>query len=103
MNKWIDGETLSVGDIGFLVSRDHTSSRAPATYHIGARPAHTNSSHQPRLTGWCGETNNVSIHAHGLARVVRTARNGRAQVVALTAEEIPAALETLGYPELAAT
>ena len=32
---------------------------------ISAVPARTNSSHEVRIEGWCGTTNDYSVHAHG--------------------------------------
>jgi hypothetical protein len=97
--RWIDGEDLSVGDIGFLVSAQRQGS-APR-YGLYQRPCHTNISHAPKLTGWCGSTNDVSRFACGLARVVRSAGNGRVQVVEVDDAEGAAWLrDVAGYPEL---
>ena len=98
--RWIDGEDLSLGDVGFLVE---TCPQGRADYcGLYSRPCHTNQSHEPRLHGWCGETNNVSRNALGLARVVRVAGNGRVQVVPVRGDEARAYLcDVAGYPELA--
>jgi hypothetical protein len=99
---WIDENNAydhEVGRVGFLVSVK-PQGRAERL-DLRDRPAHTNQSHEPRLTGWCGETNNVNVHAQGLAEVVRVAKNGR--ILLRTTEDpdaITAALEELGYPEL---
>lgn len=98
---WIDGFDLKEGDVGFLVESQKTNVRGcPTRYSLRSRPAHTNMSHEPKLKGWCGETNNISITAEGLARVVRVTKNSRAQIVPLQGEEQSRALKTLGYPEL---
>jgi hypothetical protein len=95
---WIDGYELSVGDIGFLVE---VCPEQRADYCVlQDRPAYTNQSHEPRLYGWCGTTNNVARFGQGVARVIRCAKNGRACVQALEGAELTAALEELGFPEL---
>lgn len=101
--KYISGDACEVrqGDVGFLIER---SSRGAERWTLSYTPAHTNQSHEPRLHGWCGETNNVSVYARGLARHVATGNphNGRIRIEPLTdATEIARALEVLAYPELA--
>jgi len=99
--QWIDGEGLSVGTIGFLVQTARVNDGCSEHYGLYDRPCHTNQSHEPRLTGWCGTTNNVARYAEGLARVVRVAANGRVQVVPVTGAEGAAWLtDVAGYPEL---
>lgn len=93
---WGDDEQgqHSIGDVGFLV-------QSQGRYRLYDRPAHTNMSHEPRLTGWCGTTNDISVSAEGLARVVRTLPNGRVQYEQIEDRaEIATALDSLGYPEL---
>lgn len=100
--RWIGpDDTLTVGDIGFLIEHYNESSGG-SRFELRDTPPYTNQSHQPRLSGWCGTWNNVGTHGHGLARVERLARNGRALVRPLDGDELTAALEELGYPELAA-
>jgi hypothetical protein len=95
-NFWIgDGyDQYTVGQVGFLVlvSPEQRVDR----YNLREHPAHTNQSHHPQLHGWCGTTDNVAIHACGLARVVRVASNGRAMVTQIKGAEQTAALEALG-------
>jgi hypothetical protein len=99
-SKWIGpAEDLEVGQAGFLIEFSNPYKRSE-TWVLRDTPAHTNDSHEPRLEGWCGSWNDTSTHAHGMAKVARVARNGRAQVVAITGAELTAALEELGYPEL---
>ncbi len=100
---WIEGEGLEVGDVGYLVEVHRQNYRAPTTttHHLADRPPYTNQSHEPRLHGWCGETNNVSRYGCGMARVQRVTANGRAFVVELTGAELLEALEATGFPELA--
>lgn len=99
--RWIDGEYLLKGDIGFLVELCHSNRGWSTSHSLQDRPCHTNVSHEPRLKGWCGSTNNVSYDAMGLAKVVRVAKNGRAQIVAVTGKEGAEWLENeAGYPEL---
>lgn len=101
MAQWIDESAedgYQIGQVGFLT---RTSPQGKADiWRLCDRPLRTNQSHEPRLTGWCGETNNVNRNAEGMARVVRIARNGRALVMPLEGAELTAALEELGYPEL---
>ncbi len=98
---WIDGYCNNVGDVGFLAEvtdLDHGVVRRS----FDDRPLHTNLSHEPRLYGWCGTTNNQRRVADGLARVVRIAKNGRvclSRIEAGSTEERDV-LEQLGYPEL---
>jgi hypothetical protein len=100
MTRWIgDGEEYSVGQIGFLLTtcRDGRDERG----YLSEHPGHTNMSHERRLYGWLGTSDDVAHYAHGMARVTRIAQNGRACVVTLAGAELAAALEQLGYPELA--
>ncbi len=68
-------------------------------YQLRDTPAYTNQSREPRLDGWCGSWNNTSTSGMGI--VEKVARNGRALVRLLDGPELLAALEELGYPELA--
>jgi hypothetical protein len=88
-----------VGDVAFLWEIFNTSD-ASYRRQIGQQPAHTNRSNEPRLHGWCGETDNRSITALGMVRVARIAANGRAQLAELRGEALAAAAMELGYPEL---
>lgn len=98
---WIGpNDSLQVGDIGFLIERSHARHRTEVM-ELCDLPAHTNGSNKPRLYGWCGSYNDLSTYARGMGRVERLAKNGRAYVRLLEDEEIPPALEDLGYPELA--
>jgi hypothetical protein len=98
---WIDSDTygMQVGQVGFLVKTERHERGMPTRRHLQSRPAHTNMSNEPRLTGWCGTTNNVATFAEGLARVVRIAQNGRALVERV--KPTRAVLKSLGYPDLA--
>lgn len=98
---WIGpDDCLAVGDAGFLVERSHAL-QGWRRYSLDSLPAHTNQSRQPRLYGWCGTTNDISVQAHGMAQVVRIAANGRVLVQVLEADELGAMLQAVGYPELA--
>lgn len=98
--QWIGpDENLSVGDVGFLIN--HSPEGKASRFFIRDTPAHTNQSHEPRLYGWCGSYNNMSTSACGVVRVERVAKNARAFVRELEGDELAAALEELGYPELA--
>jgi hypothetical protein len=99
---WIDGDCYSnqsVGDVGYLVERTNHNRRS-TTMRLQDRPPYTNQSYQPRLTGWCGETDNISVTGHGMARVVRVATNGRLMITRIHGAELSAALEQTGFPEL---
>ena len=100
--NWIGpDETLSVGDVGFLI-RFSNAIKGSERYEIRDTPAHTNQSNQPRLEGWCGTWNDLSTDACGMAKVERMAKNGRAFIRNLDGDELQAALEELGYPDLTA-
>jgi len=100
MAEWIDGDSFKVGDVGFLIESVINVRGLPTKLALRERPAHTNMSHEPRIGGWCGETNNINIWAHGVARVSRVAKNGRIEVVRLKGDELSSALERLGYSQL---
>jgi hypothetical protein len=88
-----------MGDVGFLIELVQTT-RNSTRFELRDLPAYTNQSHQPRLYGWCGTTNDISCHAAGMAKVIRLARNGRALVQQIEGDELAAALDDLGFPEL---
>lgn len=99
---WGDDESgqHKVGDRGFLVERSHCI-KGWTRYGLYDRPAHTNMGGCPQFTGWCGTTDDVSVHAHGIGKVVRVARNGRVQFVQVEDPvEIEAVLDELGYPDI---
>jgi hypothetical protein len=99
---WINEEhvdySIKDGDVAFLIERVREAPGMPSTHVLRGRPAHTNSSHEPRLWGWCGTTDNVAVYAQGLAKIVRRAKNGRCLLARVTPTE--ALLEELGYPNL---
>ena len=98
--RWIGpDDTLTVGTIGFLIEHSNENTGV-SRFELRDTPPYTNRSHEPRLTGWCGTWNNVGTYGQGMARVKRLARNGRALVRKLDGDELAAALEELGYPEL---
>ena len=102
MALWIDSyDALEVGEIGFLVRVQDQNHGCAEHYRLQDRAQCTNQSLEPRLRAWCGTTNNVAIYAEGLARVVRVTKNDRAMLVKIPQSEEAAALEALGYPELA--
>jgi hypothetical protein len=100
--QWIGqpGEEYTVGQVGFLIRNYHVTKGWERVYLTGY-PAHTNASCEPRLSGWCGTTNDVSYTAMGLARVEHVAQNGRARIRLLTGDELSHTLMTLGFPHLA--
>lgn len=104
MSQWIDigyGDANSaVGDTGYLVeTRNGNTGREHLA--LRERPLRTNQSGVPRLRGWCGETDNQSRTAKGVAKIVRVNKaEDRAQIVAVTGADLAAFLEADGYPEL---
>lgn len=100
--KWIgpDYSMKAIGDVGFLVDISNPF-RGSARYELRDIPPHTNQSYEPRLHGWCGTWNDTATHGCGMARVERVAKNGRVLVRILEGDQLFAALEDLGYPELA--
>lgn len=101
--QWIGpNETLSLGDTGFLIEFSTPMNGGYQRWDLRDTPAHTNRSNQPRLCGWCGTYNDLSTNAHGMAKVIRVAKNGRCLIQSLEGDELQAALEDLGYPNLSA-
>lgn len=105
MALWIDGYDVEpmesqVGAVGFLVERTDENRGGAVRYLLRDHPPRTNRSHQPRLRGWCGTTNNICVHGCGLARISRIAKNGRVCLTTIPAgtQAEADALETLGYP-----
>lgn len=99
--RWIgtEGDQFEVGQTGFLVEV-HDTMKGWRRFDLRDHPAKTNMSFEPRLHGWCGTSNDVACHAHGMAIVERVAKNGRAFVRELEGDELVAALDDFGYPEL---
>lgn len=46
---------------------------------IRTEPARTNMSNEPRIEGWCGTTNDWSVHAHGEYETIEAARAALAE------------------------
>lgn len=104
MSQWIDvgyGDAKrAVGDIGYLVETCN-SNTGREYLALRERPLRTNRSGVPHLRGWCGETDNQSRTAKGVAKIVRVNKaQDRAQIVAVTGDDLVAFLEADGYPEL---
>ena len=101
MNRWIDAdEQMIAGQIGFLVETEHNLEGWNRKY-LWSEPACGNMDHSPKLSGWCGTTDDVAIYARGMAKVIKLTNNGRAYVQTLSGPELTAALAKCGYPELA--
>lgn len=97
---WIDDAyDHKVGDRGFLVRVTHVT-KGWRRYDLCDRPARTNQSHEYRLEGWCGTTNDVSVYAQGAGEIVKIAKNGRALVRHLDEQELDETLDDFGFPEL---
>lgn len=100
---WIDlnDYTAGVGTIGYLVETTNNNARGAVTYSLRDRPLRTNQSLQPRLTGWCGETDGKSRRAKGVWRVTRVNKAGdRAQIARIEGAELATFLENDGHPDL---
>ena len=97
---WIDCEDKR-GTIGFLVETLNTNT-GRTSFVLHDRQLRTNQSHEPRLSGWCGETDSRSRYARGVVRVVSRNRLGdRARVAQVTGADLAAFLGSEGYPDLA--
>lgn len=99
--QWIDNNDFDkVGYTGYLVRVDDTSNGG-SRYSLRERPARTNRSAVPRLDGWCGEDNNRSLVALGVAKIVgRNRALDRARIARVTGSELAEFLSSDGYPEL---
>ena len=106
MTKWIDADVYGegpskVGEVGYLVERIDENNCCATSYALYMSPQRTNRSREPRLTGWCGTTNNICKNACGVWRVVRVNHAGdRIQIARLNGVELDAFLRESGYPEL---
>lgn len=97
---WIGpDDRLSDGKVGFLVNIENPV-RGTDHYELRDNPPTTNQSYRPRLRGWCGSYNDTSTWGMGMWKVERMARNGRAFIRKLDGDELQAALEEFGYPDL---
>jgi len=99
--QWIGpDDSLSVGDVGFLIEKANPYNGGWERWELRDTPPYTNQSHMPRLHGWCGSYNDVSTHGHGVGEVIRVAKNGRCLIKILEGEDQQAILDDLGYPDL---
>lgn len=97
---WIDGDDLEVGEVGFLVRTSNPVKRSE-WHELRNRPPRTNVSHQDTPRGWCGSYNDNSTSGLGVWKVIRVAKNGRAQIVEVTdRDELVAFLDECGFPDL---
>lgn len=101
MATWIDCEYgTEIGTIGYLVETTNNNT-GHTTWSLRERPLRTNQSNEARLSGWCGETDNRSRFAHGVARVAKvSATTMRAQVKKLDGADLAAHLYRDGHPDL---
>lgn len=104
--RWVDfdlSSDLGVGDIAYLAEVVDTT-RGTTSWHLSKRPLRTNMSREPKLRGWCGETNNRSLNAHGVVRVSAISRAGdRARISSVSTADTAAFLEACGHPDLVAS
>ena len=56
-------------------------------YELARQPGRTNMSHEEMLTGWLGETNNVSRYAEGAVRITNDP-DGRLRVTRIDADAL---------------
>jgi hypothetical protein len=100
-NVWIDANEHEVGDVGFLIETQNLNRpQQEPQYHIQNNPGRKNLSGEASLDEWLGNTNNIYRAAHGIGKIVRVTKNGRALVAILNEAETERALEELGYPDL---
>jgi hypothetical protein len=95
--KWVGDarNRFAVGDVGFLL--ELTPQTGVARVELRDSPA--------RTTDWTdilfgmveGRTN---VEALGVAKVIEVTKNGRGKVQTLWGDELTAALDQLGYPEI---
>jgi hypothetical protein len=101
---WIDTEDsfmeLPEGSPGFMI--EISPQGKENRFVLQSDPGRTNMSHEAKLFGWLGETNNVSRTAHGLWKVIDGSITGsRVKVGRVTDRaEIEKFLELVGWPEL---
>jgi hypothetical protein len=101
MATWIDCEYgTEIGTIGYLVETTNTNT-GRTTWSLRERPLRTNQSNEPRLTGWCGETDNRTRFAHGVVKVVAlNAPGDRAKFIRLRGVDLAVFLADNGHPGL---
>ena len=92
---WIDNLNYEpIGTIGFLICKDYGRYERIV---IQDRPGCTNMSLEPRLSGWLGTTNDVSRHAMGVGKIVKTSKDGRRALVSmLVGDKLDAWLDSEG-------
>jgi hypothetical protein len=99
---WIDccDYDTKIGDIFYLAEVLDTSS-GRTSWNLRDRPLRTNRSYEPRLSGWCSDTNNRSRYARGVVRVAQINKAGeRCRIVRVEGEALAAFLSADGYPDL---
>lgn len=66
-----EGASPQEGDSLYVIRIDNLTGRGDAaSYRLNTTPMVTNSSHEPRVTGWLGATNDRSLYALGRYQVV---------------------------------
>ena len=103
---WIDCDvydfnpTATIGTHGYLV-RTLNTSNGVESHSLRERPLRTNQSHEPRLTGWCGETDNRSRYAVGVWKIVQVNKaRDRVRIVRLHGADLACFLADDGHPDL---
>jgi len=79
-----DGERPEPGDY-YLLQRVDTRS-GEERWLLSTDPGRTNMSHETRLSGWLGTTNDIAMYARGHVRVSRDA-SGRTRFARIAAED----------------
>lgn len=101
----VANEFEKVGDVVF-VYEVFFSNTGKSEMRAAKTPRRTNQSREPKLRGWCGETNNVSVTARGLARVSRVFSGTERMQLRIFPKGSKAeqeALSEVGYPDLGTT
>ena len=96
---WIDVSSVSrLGEVGAFYFIVRTVLAGRERLVVRDTPAFTNRSLEPKLHGWCGETNNMATFAEGVVRVTQVAAGGeRVRVRRLRGADEAAALRAMGY------
>lgn len=100
--RWLDiinGTEIHLAGVYFHHEIYDENTRSE-THGLYAQAGYTNVSKHPKLTGWCGSHNGVSLTVRGLVKVIRVADSGRVLVRVLEGDALARGLNDLGYPDL---
>ena len=102
ISVWIDNDHhgLKLGQIGYLVE-PLPPGTGQACWSVRDRPLRTNTTDEPRLHGYCGETNKHGRTAHGVVIVVEVnGSKSRARIASVVGERLAEFLRSDGHPGL---